>query len=77
MTSKLERFYQVRVGMSREEVYSLLAKSQGGFLQGFKDVKTEMWVDEPDGSGRANRVAVLFGSDGRAWNVEHDTVVLK
>ena len=75
--SRLEKFYQIRVGMSHEEVYQRLGKSQGGFAQGVKDVNTEVWVDEPDKSGRVNRLSILFGSYGHAWSVEQDTVVLK
>lgn len=76
-SSNLEKFYQVRVGMSRDQVYDLLGKSQSGFFQGAQDVKTELWVEPTDQGGRVNRLAILFGSDGLARSLEHDTVVLE
>jgi hypothetical protein len=63
--------------MTRDEVYHLLGKPQGGMYQGFKDVVTEVWVGPSDRYGVAKRLAVLFGSDGRAAQVEQDTVVMK
>jgi hypothetical protein len=68
----VQQFQKIHVGMSRAEVYQLLGKSQGGMLEGFKDVKTEIWVAPPDSHGQKVRLAILFWADGRAHKVEQD-----
>jgi len=68
------RYQGIHAGMSRDEVYKLLGKPHGGYCQGAKDVVTEVWVDRLH--GQANRLCVLFGSDGRARHVDQDTVVM-
>ena len=68
------RYQAIHVGMTRDEVYKLLGKPHGGYAQGGKDVVTEVWVDRLH--GQANRLCVLFGSDGRARGVDQDTVVM-
>jgi hypothetical protein len=68
----VQRFQQIHVGMSRDEVYQLLGKPQAGIAQGVKDVMTEIWVAAPDSHGQKVRLSLLFGSDGRAHQVEQD-----
>jgi hypothetical protein len=68
------RYQAIHVGMTRDEVYKLLGKPHGGYAQGGKDVVTEVWIDRLH--GQANRLCVLFGSDGRARGVDQDTVVM-
>jgi hypothetical protein len=67
-------FQQIQVGMSRSEIYQLLGEPRGGFIEG-ANVPTEIWVDT--NHGKANRLSVMFGADGRAMNVDIDTVTMK
>jgi hypothetical protein len=66
------QYQQIRVGMSRDEVYQLLGKPQGSMVEGAKDVITEIWVAPPDSQGQKIRLTVLFWADGRAHQVEQD-----
>jgi hypothetical protein len=68
-----DSWQQVRTGMSRDEVYELIGKSSGRIGQGFYNVFTEIWV-RPDGHGQRERLAILFGSDGRAAKVELEKI---
>ena len=68
----MHQFQQIHDGMSRDKVYQLLGKSQGGMAQGVKDVMTEIWVAPPDSHGQKVRLAILFWADGRAHKVEQD-----
>jgi hypothetical protein len=70
--STLSQYQQLRVGMSRDEVYQLLGKPQGIIAQGVKEVYSEIWVAPPDNGGRKVRLAVLFWADGHAHQVEQD-----
>jgi hypothetical protein len=66
------QYQQIRVGMSRDEVYQLLGKPQGSMAQGVKDVMTEIWVAPPDSQGQKLRLAVVFWADGRVHQVDQD-----
>ena len=68
-------YQQIHVGMSRNDIYKLLGQPRGGDVEGLKDVETEIWVDRD--YGEANRLAVTFGSDGRAMRVDIDTLTMK
>jgi|ERR1022692_3413319 hypothetical protein len=68
----MHQFQQIHVGMSRDEIYQLLGKSQGGMAEGVKDVMTEIWVAPPDSHRQKVRLAILFWADGRAHKVEQD-----
>jgi hypothetical protein len=74
--STLSQYQQIYVGMRRNEIYQLLGQPRGGYVEG-ANVPTEIWVDTPGNHGKANRLSVLFGADGRAMNVEIDTVTTK
>src|ERR1700733_12409242 len=68
----MQRYQQIHVGMSRDEVYQLLGKPQSVEAQGVRDVTTELWIASPDGHGQRVRLAVLFWADGRAHQIEQD-----
>ena len=70
-------YREVRVGMSRNEIYQLLGKSHGILAQGVRGVDTEVWVGPTDGRGTASRLSVTFWADGKAHDVQTDTVTLK
>ena len=70
--STVSQYQQMRVGMSRDEVYQLLGKPQGILAQGVKDVYSEIWVAPPDNHGQKVRLTVLFWADGHAHQIEQD-----
>jgi hypothetical protein len=74
--STVSKYQQIHVGMSSNEVYQLLGQPRGIIVEGF-NVPEETWVDSPSNHGKANRLSVMFGADGRAFRVETDTVDMK
>jgi hypothetical protein len=67
----VSQYQQIHVGMSRDEVYQLLGKPQGSYIEG-ANVPIEIWVAPPDSHGQKVRLAILFWADGRAHSVDQD-----
>ena len=72
--STVSKYQQIHIGMSTNEVYQLLGQPNGSIVEGF-NVPDEIWVDS--NHGKANRLSVMFGVDGRAMKVDTDTVDMK
>lgn len=57
---------EIRIGMTRDEVYKVLGNPNGWVSQGVKESATEYWTDTPT---KGQLLFVFFGADGRVHGI--------
>ena len=63
----MDRCGEIRIGMTRADVYSVLGKPANISVDGFKEASTEAWSDTPT---KGQSLLVDFGIDSRVYIIK-------